>query len=199
MEVRVPNILSTVSSRMGRCLTNPPRGLYQPYFMLSKGVRMIWKRIRWWRGSLCARRRHRRRPGGRTQEDQKKAIGEGWERIGSTEVLLCLLGVWGGILGLEGGGGEAFWVLSMNQIAFSANYVWGNNCCVFPLNIIGREPNCFLGQLSKESNWGRMRKDQQKWGWKRGGGREDTGVVSLSCNWPGMSSCPLFATLFPKR
>ena len=43
-----------------------------------------------------------------------------------------------------------------------------------------------------------MRKDQQKWGWKRGGGREDTGVVSLSCNWPGMSSCPLFGQLsFP--
>jgi len=33
---------------------------------------------------------------------------------------------------------------------------------------------------SKESNWGRMRKDQQKWGLKRGGGgREDREVVSL--------------------
>jgi hypothetical protein len=43
-----------------------------------------------------------------------------------------------------------------------------------------------------------MRKDQQKWGWKRGGGREDTGVVSLSCKWPGMSSCALFGQLsFP--
>jgi len=119
MKVRVPDTLSNISSRMGRCLNNPPPGLYQPCFMLSKGVRIIWTRIRWRTGSLCARRRHWRRPGGRTRR-------------------------------------------------------------------------------SKESNWGRMRKDQQKWGWKRGGGREDTGVVSLSCKWPGMSSCALFGQLsFP--
>jgi hypothetical protein len=46
-----------------------------------------------------------------------------------------------------------------------------------------------------------MRKDQQKWGWKKGGGgRKDREVVSLYCNWEGMSSLSLFFQLsFPNE